>query len=266
MTFDELYLSVKKKFSSHPEIMLKCETLTIQIIDRNDRFSHAFYILWKDGKCILDQYHCDDYDIWISGTQAEIELLFKEKQYLLQETHQLEIEGSFHDVMLFQKLLSYITNENTYTVQQETISELLSEQAMVREDLGIVMQTLQLLLANSLISLPETVSRSNHGDDLKKAKTPEKAKPAVKKSDKHTESKSSELKCGQLVKLNPKCKIYYDNYHQAKRSIYILVDAPHSKVYSILSFKDSKCELCFNSPHGTQLRFLVEKDMVIPVD
>lgn len=155
MTFDELYLSIKKKFSSHSEIMLNCENLSVQIIDVADTFSHAFYLLWKDNKCILDQYHCDEYDICITGTQAEIEQMFTEQQYLIQETNQLDIEGSFQNVMLFQKLLSYITNENTYTVQKETISKLLSEQTMVREDLGIVMQILQLMLANSLISLPE---------------------------------------------------------------------------------------------------------------
>jgi len=162
MTFDELYLSIKKRFSSHSEMILNCENLTAQIKDAADSFSHAFYLVWKNNKCILDQYHCDDYDVCITGTQAEIEKMFAEQQYLVQGQHHLEIEGSFQSVMLFQKLLSYITSENTYTIQKEVISNILSEQTTIRQDLDVVMQTLQLMLANSVISLPENYIGSSN--------------------------------------------------------------------------------------------------------
>ncbi len=162
MTFDELYQSVKKRFRSHSEMILNCENLTVQIKDAADSFSHAFYLVWKNNKCILDQYHCDDYDVCITGTQAEIEKMFAEQQYLVQGQHHLEIEGSFQSVMLFQKLLSYITSENTYTIQKEVISNILSEQTTIRQDLDVVMQTLQLMLANSVISLPENYIGSSN--------------------------------------------------------------------------------------------------------
>ena len=162
MTFDELYLSVKKRFSSHSEMILNCENLTAQIKDAADSFSHAFYLVWKNNKCILDQYHCDDYDVCITGTQAEIEKMFAEQQYLVQGQHHLEIEGSFQSVMLFQKLLSHITSENTYTIQKKVISNILSEQTTIRQDLDVVMQTLQLMLANSVISLPENYIGSSN--------------------------------------------------------------------------------------------------------
>jgi len=162
MTFDELYLSVKKRFSSHSEMILNCENLTAQIEDAADSFSHAFYLVWKNNKCILDQYHCDDYDVCITGTQAEIEKMFAEQQYLVQGQHHLEIEGSFQSVMLFQKLLSHITSENTYTIQKKVISNILSEQTTIRQDLDVVMQTLQLMLANSVISLPENYIGSSN--------------------------------------------------------------------------------------------------------
>ena len=168
MTFDEVFYTIKKKFDSCPEILMKCENLTVQIKDTADMFSHAFYIVYKDGRCISDRYHCDNYDVCITGTQAEIELMFTEHQYLVLGNNQLDIEGSFSNVMLFQKLLSHITTENTYTVGKETISEILSEQTILRKDLDIVMQTLHLMLTDSLISIPENYTSSKKRNKTKK--------------------------------------------------------------------------------------------------
>ncbi|GEM_PF-1781238 len=260
MTFHEMYLSVKEKFGAHPEIMLKCSTLTVQIIDKADPFSHAFYLLWKNNKCILDQYHCDEYDICITGTQEEIEKMFTEQQYLVQEQHQLAIEGTFQNVMLFQKMLSYITSENTYLVQEEIISHILSEQAAARKDLDIIMQTLHLIFANSLISLPESFPVSSHQE------TKQETKPVHESKSKPQSQKTYPFNCGQIVKLSPSCKVYYDHDGKTKHSIYDLFGGPYAKIYSIVSVNDSQYELCWNSPAGNRKCFLVNKNMVIPVD
>ena len=62
MNFQELFLSVKKKISEHPEIILEREKLSVQI---SDVFDNAFYILWENGKCIVEPYHYNDYDVAI---------------------------------------------------------------------------------------------------------------------------------------------------------------------------------------------------------
>ena len=60
--------------------------------------------------------------------------------------------------MAFQELLSYVTKDNSYIVQEEIISKMLMKQDMLSRDLGIIMQSLQLLLTSSLIALPENYS------------------------------------------------------------------------------------------------------------
>ena len=189
MTFDEVFYTIKRKFDSCHEIMLKCENLTVQIKDTADMFSHAFYIVYKDGRCISDRYHCDNYDVCITGTQAEIELMFTEHQYLVLGNNQLDIEGNFSNVMLFQKLLSHITTENTYTVGKETISEILSEQTILRKDLDIVMQTLHLMLTDSLISIPENYTSSKKQNKARKEQN--QAKKEQNKEQKSRTKKTS---------------------------------------------------------------------------
>ncbi len=151
MTFYELYEFVKKKFHDHPEMMLNFEKLAVQIVDISDYGS--FYILWENNKCSVEPFPYQNYDICIMGTLAEMKQMFTESQYLIQEDQQLNIEGSFCDVMRFQKLLSYITDE--HNKKQNSLSQLIAEQKIVRGDLEIIMQSLQLLITNSLISLPE---------------------------------------------------------------------------------------------------------------
>ena len=65
------------------------------------------------------------------------------------------VKGSFEDVMQFQKVLSYITKDNALLIQEEIISNMLLKQDMIQNDLGLVMETLHLMLTNSLIDMPE---------------------------------------------------------------------------------------------------------------
>jgi len=155
MTFQELYLSIKKKLNKHPEITLTCEKLAVQI---TDVFDNAFYILWENNQCSVEPFHYHDYNVSIIASQRDIELLFIERQYLFLARQTINIKGSFTDVMAFQELLSYVTKDNSYIVQEEIISKMLMKQDMLSRDLGIIMQSLQLLLTSSLIALPENYS------------------------------------------------------------------------------------------------------------
>ena len=60
MTFQELYLSIKKKLNKHPEITLTCEKLAVQI---TDVFDNAFYILWENNQCSVEPFHYHDYNV-----------------------------------------------------------------------------------------------------------------------------------------------------------------------------------------------------------
>jgi len=176
MTFNELYQEVKKKFVQHPEIMLERQKLAVQI---TDVFDNAFYILWENNQCLIEPFHYHDYDVCVVASQHDLELLFTERQYLFLARKAINIKGSFTDVMDFQELLSYVTRDNSYIVHEEIISKMLIKQDALSKDLGIIMQSLQLLLTNSLISLPE-----KYESDIKKTE-PEKlppVEPAAKKS------------------------------------------------------------------------------------
>ncbi len=155
MNFDELYLSVKKEFNKHPEIMLEREKLAVQI---TDVFDHAFYILWENNRCSVEPFHYHDYDVNIIASQRDIELLFTKRQYLFLAQKSINIKGSFTDVMAFQELLSYLTKDNSFLVHEEIISKMLIKQDMLSQDMGIIMRSLQLLITNSLIDLPERYS------------------------------------------------------------------------------------------------------------
>jgi len=108
MTFNELYLSVKKKFDKHPELLLEREKLAVQV---TDVFDNAFYILWDNQKCSVEPFHYHDCNVCITGSQRDIELLFTERQYLFLAHKEINIQGSFQDVMAFQELLCYITKD-----------------------------------------------------------------------------------------------------------------------------------------------------------
>ena len=66
----------------------------------------------------------------------------------------MKIKGSFEDVMVFHQLLSYFTKEKYYVIQEEIISNMLLKQDMLRSDLGVIMESLHLLLTNSLLDIP----------------------------------------------------------------------------------------------------------------
>ena len=263
MTFDEVFHTVKKKLDSCSEIILKCENLAVQIKDIADVFSHAFYIIYKDGRCISDRYHCDEYDVCITGTQTEIELMFTEHQYLVQGNNQLDIEGSFSDVMLFQKLLSHITTENTYTVGKETISEILYEQTILRKDLDIVMQILQLMLTDSLIALPENYTSAK------------KAEQNPKKTEQKRKNQSKENPIGQKVRLSPKCK--FCEHNGVRKTVESMLDAPTSYIFEIRGYRPNfarghmpteieKYFLYVVDNTGKSVYFWVDEKYVIPVE
>lgn len=259
MNFDELYRSVKEKFCSHPEIILPCENLTVQIVDKADSFSHAFYLIWQNHQCILDQYHCDDYDVYITGTQDEIEKMFTEHQYLMQDQQQLSIEGSFNDVRMFQNLLSFITSENTYTIQKELLSDLLAEQKTMRDDLDVVMQTLHLMLANSMISLPERSMKSLDTKELKEM--------LLDKSNDIINTVKNQMIVGKKVKLDPTCKYCYDSYYvDCLKNLSKVIYNASSYVYTVKCIKDKKVLLYTKNDYGQEFRFWVNENMIIPCD
>ena len=183
MTFNELYLSVKKKFDKHPELLLEREKLAVQV---TDVFDNAFFILWDNQKCSVEPFHYHDCNVCITGSQRDIELLFTERQYLFLAHKEINIQGSFQDVMAFQELLCYITKDNSYVVQEEIISKMLLKQDMLKEDLGIIMQSLQLLLTNSLVTLPDYQLVDSVQDSTKNEGvliTEEKTKRTAKKKE-----------------------------------------------------------------------------------
>ena len=194
LTFNDLYLSVKKKLNSHPEITLERQKLAVQI---SDVFDNAFYILWENNKCSSEPFHYHDHNVSIIASQRDIELLFTERQYLFLARREINIRGSFTDVMAFQELLSYITRDNSYVVQEEIISKMLLKQDMLREDLGIIMQSLQLLLTNSLLSIPENYIDSSQQSEesttaqekkSKKSSASTTRKKKAAQSENHTDS------------------------------------------------------------------------------
>ena len=117
MTFKELFASVKKKFLEHPEIVIDRERLSVNI---TDIFGNSFYILWDNNKISVEPFEYRDNDVHIIASQHDLILLFTERQYLFATNQELNIRGSFDDVMAFQRILSYITKDNFYVVQAET--------------------------------------------------------------------------------------------------------------------------------------------------
>lgn len=85
---------------------------------------------------------------------------------------ELRIDGSFSSVMKFQKLLNLITKDMSCTVYEDVIRDLIHNQYDLKNDLGIIMQSLQILLANSIIDLPfnyansskESILSGNHSE------------------------------------------------------------------------------------------------------
>lgn len=219
MTFNELYQSVKNKFHGHYEIFLEREKLAVQI---TDVFDNAFYILWENGACSLEPYHYTDYDVSINASQHDIEQLFTKRQYLFLARHTMNIKGSFVDVMDFQTILSCITKDNSYIVQEEVISKMLLKQDSLRDDLGVIMRSLSLLLANSLLDLPEK--------SIQKKKLPEKNPSETSKSTMCPKEQN------RFVKLKPTAK-KCQNFQQQT------IDIPKSyfrKKWTVASTIDGK--------------------------
>lgn len=157
MTFNHFFKSVKKKFNVHKEIILDCDKLSVQITDINN---NSFYILWENGELSLEPYPYNDYNVCITSSQDHLELLFEERQYIFVGQKNLNIIGSFTDVMMFQKLLSFITKDNGLSVQEEIISNMMYKQDMITKDLSMVMESLQLLLVNSIIDIPVKAAKN----------------------------------------------------------------------------------------------------------
>ena len=153
MTFDELYFSVKKKIQENSGIVLDNKLFAVTL---GDTYGNAFYVLWKDGKFSVEPYLYHDYNVCITAPQNSLELLFTERQHLFAAymNKEMKIKGSFEDVMVFHQLLSYFTKEKYYVIQEEIISNMLLKQDMLRSDLGVIMESLHLLLTNSLLDIP----------------------------------------------------------------------------------------------------------------
>ena len=154
MNFNDLYNCVKKKFDEHQEIFLEIDFLAVNI---EDIYGSVFYILWQNGKITVEPFYYEDHNVCVKAPQRSLELLFTERQYLFQSymNKEMIVKGSFEDVMQFQKVLSYITKDNALLIQEEIISNILLKQDMIQNDLGLVMETLHLMLTNSLIDMPE---------------------------------------------------------------------------------------------------------------
>lgn len=167
MTFNQFYKSVKKKFNEHEEIVLDCDKIAIQISDINNK---SFYILWENGKISVEPYTYNDFDVCITSSQDHLELLFTERQYIFSGQNALNIAGSFTDVMMFQRLLSFITKDNTLVIQEEIIANMLFKEDMISRDLGVIMETLHLLLVNNVIDLPEKENKSGSTTSKRTAK------------------------------------------------------------------------------------------------
>jgi hypothetical protein len=155
MNFAQFYKSVKKKFDMHNEIVLGCEKLSIQI---SDIFKNSFYILWENEKLTIEPYPYNHSDVCITSSQDHLELLFKERQYIFSGQKFIEIKGLFTDVMQLQQLLSFITKDNNLVIQEEIISNMLLKQDMITKDLSLIIESLQLLLVNSVIDLSQNTN------------------------------------------------------------------------------------------------------------
>ena len=153
MTFDELYFSVKKKIQENSGIVLDNKLFAVTL---GDIYGNEFYVLWKGGKFSVEPYLYHDYNVCITAPQDSLELLFTERQHLFAAymNKEMKIKGSFEDVMVFHQLLSYFTKEKYYVIQEEIISNMLLKQDMLRSDLGVIMESLHLLLTNSLLDIP----------------------------------------------------------------------------------------------------------------
>ena len=147
MTFQNLYEFVQKQLETHQEICLENDFLAVNI---KDLFDNAFYILWNDRKITVAPYFYQDYQVCITASQRTLELLFSERQYLFSAylNKELKVQGTFEDVMKFQKILSYITKDNSMAVQETLISDLIAKQDMLIE-------AVHLMLVNSLTDLPK---------------------------------------------------------------------------------------------------------------
>lgn len=185
MTFNQFFKSVKKKFNVHKEIILDCQKLSVQITDINN---NSFYILWENDELSLEPYPYNDYNVRITSSQDHLELLFEERQYIFVGQKNLNIIGSFTDVMMFQKLLSFITKDNGLSVQEEIISNMIYKQDLITKDLSIVMESLQLLLVNSIIDIPVKVTNNvtenieKTGDKITNTPSTNKRKTTRKKA------------------------------------------------------------------------------------
>lgn len=157
MKFKELYEYVKNNIENHQEIFIERKQLAVQITNTSGK---SFYILWKDEKIFLEPFNYNDYDVRIIATVKNIEKLFTEPDYLLNNYSYMNIDGSFIDVMDFRKILSCITEDKKCAEQKDMISDMLLKQDSLKEDLGIIMESMHLLLANSLINLPEASFKS----------------------------------------------------------------------------------------------------------
>ena len=154
MNFNDLYNCVKKKFDEHQEIFLEIDFLAVNI---EDIYGSAFYILWQNSKITVEPFYYEDHNVCIKAPQRSLELLFTERQYLFHSymNKEMIVNGCFGDVMQFQKVLSYITKDNTLLIQEEIISNMLLKQDIIQNDLGLIMEALHLMLTNSLIDMPE---------------------------------------------------------------------------------------------------------------
>jgi len=152
MKFKELYEYAKNNIENHQEIFIERKQLAVQITNTSGK---SFYILWKDEKIFLEPFNYNDYDVCIVTTVKNIEKLFTEPDYLLNNYNSMNIYGSFTDVMDFQKILSCITEDKKYTEKKDLISDMMLKQDSLKEDLKIIMESMYLLLANYLINFPE---------------------------------------------------------------------------------------------------------------
>ena len=101
----------------------------------------------------------------ITSSQRNLEMLFSERQYLFSSylDREMKIQGLFEDVMSFQKILSYITKDNSMAVQESLISDLIIKQDMMIE-------AVHLLLVNSITDLPEKLLSPNASNNKRKPK------------------------------------------------------------------------------------------------
>lgn len=90
----------------------------------------------------------------------------------------MNIHGSFSDVMDFQKILSCITGNNQLALSEDTDYNMIS----LKKDMGIIMESMHLLLANSLINLPENSLKHKKINEPEKISTTKKSGRPRKKN------------------------------------------------------------------------------------